>query len=341
VRTALLAIVLVAVMPTRPGAAQEIPTFSAGVESVYVDAWVGHGATPMAGLTTGDFVVKDDGVPQRVELVDTSKVPLHAVLVLDTSASVAGRPFEALKTAARAFLRGLRPDDRATLLTFSHVCRLRGPLVGDPAVASKALDGVSASGTTALRDAVFTGLKLADPRLGRTVLVVFSDGEDRMSWLSAEAVEGAARETDATIYVVDSRGRSDKLYVADTSLTLSFNASASGSRGPKNSDVNGGRTRSPVFEKHETVPFLRHLTEETGGEVFTAEGSDRLDESFLGALARVKNRYLLRYEPKGVKGAGWHKLEVRLTSKRAEVSARRGYLVAATPEVAATPRAGP
>ncbi len=338
-RAALLAGVF-AVSSIRAGAAQEVPTFPTGVESVYVDVWVGHGATPVPGLVASDFEVKDEGVPQRVELVDASSVPLHAVLVLDTSASVAGRPLEALKAAARAFLGGLGPDDRATLLTFSHIRRLRGPLASDPARAALALDTLSASGTTALRDAVFTGLKLVDPLRGRTVLMVFSDGGDRVSWLREDAVEAAARETDVTIYVVDSSGRSDKVYVVDASMNLPFNANAR-SGGPASPDLNRGRTRSPIFGKHETVPFLRHLTEETGGEVFTAEGSDRLDESFLGVLARVKNRYLLRYEPTGVKAGGWHRLDVRLRDKRGEVRARRGYFVAAAPKPPATPRGGP
>jgi VWFA-related protein len=338
VRAALLSS-LFAVVSIRAGAGQEAPTFAAGVESVYVDVWVGHGATPLPGLRASDFAVKDDGVEQRVELVDASSVPLHAVLVLDTSASMAGRPLEALKAAARAFLKGLGPEDRATLLAFSHVRRLCGPLVSDSATAVAALDTLAASGTTALRDAVFTGLKLVDPLRGRTVLMVFSDGEDRVSWLSEEAVEAVARETDVMIYVVDSSGRSDKLYVADRSLNLPFNANRR-SGGPATADVNRGRTRSPVFVEHETIPFLRHLTEETGGQVFTAEAFDRLDESFLGVLARVKKRYLLRYEPRGVKGGGWHKLEVRLKNMRAEVSARRGYFVFAS-EAPATPRAVP
>ncbi len=86
---------------------------------------------------------------------------------------------------------------------------------------------------------------------------------------------------------------------------------------------------------------MRHLAEETGGQVFRAESADRLDELFLGVLSRIKNRYLLRYEPVGVKAGGWHKLGVRLRDKSGEVRSRRGYLVAAPPQLPTTPRAGP
>jgi len=87
VRLFLSAIVLAASAGAAP---QEVPTFTTGVESVYVDVWVGHGTTRLPDLGASDFEVKDNGVRQTVELVDASTVPLHAVLVLDTSASVAG-----------------------------------------------------------------------------------------------------------------------------------------------------------------------------------------------------------------------------------------------------------
>jgi VWFA-related protein len=315
-------------------APQEVPTFTTGVESVYVDVWVGHGATPLPDLAASEFEVRDNGVLQTIELVDTSRVPLHAVLLLDTSASVAGAPLEALKGAAGAFLERLAPADRATLVTFSHVRRLQGPVAGDPATVAAALPGLSASGATALHDAVFTGLKLADPRRGRPVLMVFSDGEDRVSWLSAEAVEAVARESEAAIYVVDSAGRSDALNLTSTTEAGTPDTGAAGLRqtfvAPQGTGAadQGSRYRASTLRAHETPVFLRHVVEQTGGQVWNAGGTERLAESFLAVLAHVKSRYLLRYEPAGVAREGWHKLEVTLRGKKGDVRARRGYTVA-------------
>jgi VWFA-related protein len=264
---------------------QEIPTFAARVESVYVDVWVGHGATAVPDLAPSDFEVRDNGVPQAVELVEASQVPLHAVLVLDTSASVAGAPLEALKRAARAFLEGLAPEDRATLVTFSHVRRLQGPVMGSPAAVAAALPGLSASGATALHDAVFTGLELADPRRGRPVVMVFSDGDDRVSWLSADTVEAVARESEASVYVVDTAGGSDTLNVAATTEAGTPDTGAAGLHpqmvAPQGTGTAGAasRYRASTLRAHETPVFLRHLVEETGGQVWNAVGTDRLDES--------------------------------------------------------------
>jgi hypothetical protein len=42
----------------------------------------------------------------------------------------------------------------------------------------------------------------------------------------------------------------------------------------------------------------------------------------------MSRRYVLRYEPQGTKRPGWHKLEVRLKSKRGDIQGRPGYWVA-------------
>jgi Ca-activated chloride channel family protein len=328
--------VVLAVMAATGASAQEVHTFATGVETVYVDVWVGQGETPVSGLSASDFAVTDEGVPQDVELVDTSRVPLHTVLVFDTSASVAGRPLEALTAAARSFLEGLAPADHATLVTFSHVRRLQGPVAGEPGAVAAALSGVFASGATALYDAVYTGLRLTDPRWGRPVVMVFSDGADRVSWLSAEAVEAAARESEATVYVVDS-GWSETLHVASRTEGGRLDNDKAGPRPQLVPSSGSGRTayggylRAPVLVTHETPVFLRHVAEETGGAVFTAGRAESLDESFLAVLARVKSRYLLRYQPAGVEAGGWHKLDVRLKDRKGDVRARKGYFVAPAP----------
>ena len=59
---------------------------------------------------------------------------------------------------------------------------------------------------------------------------------------------------------------------------------------------------------------------------------EELRERFLKILFRVKNRYVLRFEPKGVTRPGWHELKVRLKGRRANIRARHGYYVPPDPE---------
>lgn len=62
---------------------------------------------------------------------------------------------------------------------------------------------------TALHDAVYLALRLPDSGPRRTAVVVFSDGVDNMSWLSARDVVGAAGRSEAVVYAVDAGGLGD------------------------------------------------------------------------------------------------------------------------------------
>ena len=79
-------------------------------------------------------------------------------------------------------------------------------------------------------------------------------------------------------------------------------------------------------------PFLRDLTEETGGSLWRAAGSAEFRDRFLEILDQVKRGYVLRFEPRGVARPGWHEIEVRLKGRRGKVRARRGYFRASSPD---------
>jgi VWFA-related protein len=183
-------------------APQEPLVFETAAEAVLLDVFVTRGGEPVAGLSTADFEVTEGGERREVELASPGDVPLAAMLVFDTSVSVAGPKLEHLRTASSAFLSGLGPRDQALLLTFSHGVRLKAPLSPDRDALVRALASVTAGGRTSLHDALFTALLLA-PRLpGRPVVILFTDGEDTTSWLGAPSVLQAARESDTLVYAV-------------------------------------------------------------------------------------------------------------------------------------------
>ena len=135
--------------------AQDPPVFRTEVELVYVDVFVTKKDAPVAGLEASDFRVEDNGVAQRVELVDRNLVPTTAVLALDTSASVTGGNLVHLQQAARAFLAGLGERDEAALVTFNEKLQLRGDASQDRAAIGAALDRVRPRGGTALVDTLY------------------------------------------------------------------------------------------------------------------------------------------------------------------------------------------
>jgi len=72
--------------------------------------------------------------------------------------------------------------------------------------------------------------------------------------------------------------------------------------------------------------FLREFTAATGGTVFQADSEADLKPVFLRVLEDFRNRYLVGYQPSGVAGQGWHKLEVRVKGRPFSVKARPGYM---------------
>jgi len=72
--------------------------------------------------------------------------------------------------------------------------------------------------------------------------------------------------------------------------------------------------------------FLREMTTLTGGRLFEIEKTANLAQTFLGILDEFRHRYLVSYTPKGVAKGGWHKLDVRVKTRRTTTKARPGYL---------------
>jgi VWFA-related protein len=187
--------------------AQAPPTFSATVEAIRVDVLVTEHDRPVTGLGAADFEVRDNGVLQQVAFVRAEKLPLNLILALDASASVAGEPLDRLRSAGRALLARLQPDDQAALVTFSHEVTLRQALTGDVERVGRSLDEVGARGETAVIDGSYAAMMLAEVDVGRDLLIVFSDGVDTASWLTeAQALE-AARRADVVVYGVSVRGQ--------------------------------------------------------------------------------------------------------------------------------------
>jgi VWFA-related protein len=277
--------VAAAVLATGPpgfatGQPPQAPTFSAKVEAVRVDVLVTREGRPLLGLRPGDFEVRDNGVRQQVDLATFDQVPLNVILAFDVSASVAGQPLQHLRSAGRGVLDGLKPADRAALVTFSHVVAQRSPLTADLAALRGTLDRTRAKGSTSLYDGAYAGLAIGEADAGRGVMVLFSDGLDTASWLSPDAVLDAVRGTDVVVYGV----------------------ATPGSRGQ---------------------PFLKDLTDSTGGSLFPVESTTDLRSVFLDILDEFRHRYLVSYTPSGVPREGWHRLDVRV--RGGKVRARPGY----------------
>ncbi len=284
-------------------------TFRSGVEGVNVDVLVLDGNRPLSGLTVADFELRDSGVVQQIDSIALQDVPLNVMFALDVSESVAGVPLENLKEAALAAVQLLAPGDQAALLTFADHVKLRADWTADRARLAGAVIGATATGATALHDAAYAALTLRASTPGRTLVLVFSDGEDTASWMAGTSSLEIARRTDAVVYGVELRNETQW---------------SPGYRVDFHSGLQTGipNVRKPLLMER----FLHALASDTGGQVLNAARSDQLRDRFVRIITEFRTRYLITYTPHGVEKNGWHPLQVTLKNRKGRVVARRGYL---------------
>jgi VWFA-related protein len=212
-------IVVLLLIPTVVVGTQDV-SFSSQTRAVRVDVLVTDKGQPLPGLVPSDFEVRDNGVPQQVDLVNFDEIPLNVTLALDMSDSVAGERLGRLRAAARGLLAALRPKDQAALITLSHIVQLRAGLTTDLESVRAALDKAQAVGETALVDGIYAGIMVGESDVGRSLLIVFSDGVDTSSWLSPNGVLDIAKRSDVVAYAVSTRSPLKPAFLRDlTSFT--------------------------------------------------------------------------------------------------------------------------
>lgn len=150
---------------------------------------------PLAGLRAENFVVLEDGKPQRLTNFATTETPFEIALLLDTSGSTR-EELRLIRDAANGFINDLRPGDRVAIVAFNNATRnaavtatvevLTG-LNSDRQVLRAALAKLGTSngtpfydGLARVADQVFREAPREEVR-GRRAVVALTDGVDSSS----------------------------------------------------------------------------------------------------------------------------------------------------------------
>ncbi len=246
-------------------AAQESdPTFKVDVKlvNVFVTVTDERGA-PLAGLKKENFALQEDGKEQKIAVFDKeSALPLSIVLAVDTSLSTRkDLPLE-LASARRFAHAILRPMDALSLYQFSETVSELTSFTSDLRIIDRAIDHVRTGAATALYDALFLGSEALEPRQGRKVMVVITDGGDTMSKVDYKEAVRAAETAEAILYSI---------------IVVPIEASAGRDTGGEHA--------------------LIQLSQDTGGKYFYASSLPQLDEAFHQISDELRTQYLLAYYP--------------------------------------------
>ena len=135
----------------------------------------------VSDLEVDNFSIGGDlaGLAQviKVENVTNDDLDFASVLVFDTSSSMADRPLDLAKAAARGYLEAMGADDPVAIVSFSDYARLVVDYTTDRERLHRAIDSLAYGGQTALYDATLRGIELAiEAPLERKAVVILSDG---------------------------------------------------------------------------------------------------------------------------------------------------------------------
>ncbi len=150
---------------------------------------------PLSGLRADNFVVLEDGSPQRLANFATTEAPFEVALLLDTSGSTRGE-VALIRRAANAFIDALRPGDRVAVIAFNTAregeetlaaVEIKTPLTSDREALRQAVEALGSSNGTPFYDSLervardVFGEPPRDEARGRRALVALTDGVDSAS----------------------------------------------------------------------------------------------------------------------------------------------------------------
>jgi VWFA-related protein len=338
-------VLLPAVVCIAPLAGQQQPTFRATADVVSVDVTVFDGGAAVRGLTTADFALTDNGVAQRIQVVEGAAMPVDVTVIVDLSRGTGGAVTTRLRASElRAQIREnvehirstLRATDRLQVLASEeYVTQLLPMQPVSDARLDTLVDPPSALGRASTYDALAaTMLREGEP--GRRHLVVaWIKPVDTASIADAATIREIAQRTDVVVHVVErdlarrlpDSGAPRPPSVADLAVT----------------DLDGGTYLFRTWRPHAWVePALLTELPTIAGGTYHGTGALRdraVADEFRTIFDAFRQGYVLQYRPEGIPREGAHTIVVTVARHpNAEIRARRGYTIDPARSVPPNPR---
>ncbi|HEX4751033.1 MAG TPA: VWA domain-containing protein [Bryobacteraceae bacterium] len=278
------------------------------------------GGALIPNLEKNNFNVFEDNKQQTIQRFSReTDLPLTLGLLIDISASQT-RLIDIERDAASAFFSDvIRKKDEAFLISFGKDTELLQDYTNSPRLLTSALrdlrgDGITpmlgggpvnqgpvpTMGTpkgTLLYDAIYlaSNEKLKS-EVGRKAVILITDGEDEGSTYKLRDAVEAAQKADAIIY---------SIYYVDRAFYSGggFYVGGGGGEG-----------------------YLRKMSEETGGHVFTVDKKHPLNEVFKEIQDELRNQYSIGYVSTNPNRDGsFRHIDIKVDNSDYKVQARNGY----------------
>jgi VWFA-related protein len=281
----------------------------------------------ISGLKLENFKLYQDRIEQKIAIFDAAEEPLNVALLLDTSHSTS-QVLEDIRKDAASFLKELRPQDRALVISFDYDVHTLCSLTSDRKALERAIKDakVGARAGTTLRDAVAEVNERQFKRIdGRKAIILLTDGKDFGSRISEEELFDEAAESGAMIYSVFFETGFPR---QSWNGQLPFPGRGGWGRRfpPIDRPRRDDRRRERVEMRNEqAMAFLTKLSDVSAGRFYGSKVSD-LKKTFKLIAEELRHQYRLGFYPDVGKADGQrHTLRVNVSAPDAVVRARRSY----------------
>lgn len=296
---------------------QESPTLHVTTTEVLVPTLVEkRGGGIIYGLKPSDFIVEDNGVPQKIRVLpemDTAPVALVVAVELGGASVLEFDKLAQMGPLLDLFLAA--PGSEAALIGFDSEPSLICDYTHNEAKIEDALDNLQpGDGGAAILDTISYAVDLLDtqPEQYRRVLLLISEKRDHGS------------KHTKPVQLIRKIGRSDVLV-----MSISFSPAAaefahdvkSTGEDPTMNMVSALVMIVKAFKKN----IAKEIAQMSGGEYTTFTGDKRFEQRVVDAAKHVRNRYLITFSPSNPT-PGLHTLRVRTKQDYgARIVARANY----------------
>ena|SRR5438045_950051 len=309
----------------------------------------------VSDLDAKDFLVTDNGIPQKIAYLDLGPNPLLAVILVETSSRIEPLLPEMRKTGILFADALMGPDDEAAVVGFNESVDNLADFTTNHDVILNTINNLKC-GTerSKLFDAMATGVNilssrlqqqsLADSQERRPVIVVMSEATDVGSDGRLNAVLRRAQLYNIAVYSVGIPTTLAQLEAPAKDVRHQITPEGifpqPGMPGTvqiqPTEDIRYGYGNLMNFnlwalknvKDQITGHALKIAAAQTGGRHIATFGPTTMQKAVDEIGAELHAQYSLIYEPKGTNKTGYHKIRVYVKRHDLKVRARPGYYIA-------------
>ncbi|MGH9766802.1 MAG: VWA domain-containing protein [Blastocatellia bacterium] len=271
-------------------------------------------------LKAEDFIILEDGSPQPISSFALKRMPVHVVMMIDTSSSVT-RELEDFKESAWRFINQLAPEDQFSLIRFDDEVELVQDWTASRNALKRALNRLRSGMFTKFNDALYLAAHEQLGKIkGRKAIIVLTDGIDSgRGGVSPERAFRTLVEEETPVYVVSktriqSRVEREDLEYYEKTSSSSVNKLR----------IEGIKMTLAQLESSERN--LTRIAEETGGRVFLPASFDDLGDAYQQVADELRSQYVIFYTPTNSNRDGSYRaVKVKVKQPGYRATTRFGY----------------